>query len=180
MNFKKNFINDNEIFYLSNRGTTAEIKLIKDDFDKIKILEDSIPESQNVIVNGLLDEMKISKGRLGLMTEEGMVNLVTREDTAMKNLVDFMGEEITIKGKAHYKPNGNLSFIEIAEYNIPSQKDKYFSTIPNAISATQQVLFELKEVKKNNSFEALKNLSGILKAEINDQQFKEMIKDIHR
>src|SRR5699024_6603496 len=35
MNFKRNFISDNEIFYLANRGTVAEVKLTRDDFKKI-------------------------------------------------------------------------------------------------------------------------------------------------
>ena len=180
MSFKRNFISDNEIFYLANRGTIAEVKITKDDFQKINILEDSIPESQNAIVNGQLDEIKISKGRLGLMTEEGMVNLVVREEASIPGLLEFMGKDITIKGKAHYKPNGMLSFIEIGEYNIPSINDKYFSTIPNAVNSNQQLLFHLKGIKKSNSFEALKGLSGILKDEIDDNQFHEMIKDIHR
>src|SRR5690606_31886914 len=57
MSFKKNFISDNEIIYMANRGTIAEVRLTKDDFQKIELLEDSIPEPKKVIVNGQLDEM---------------------------------------------------------------------------------------------------------------------------
>ena len=180
MNFKKNFISGNEIFYLSNRGSVPEVKLTKEIFQKIEVLEDSIPDPQNVIVNGQLDEMKISKCRLGLKTEEGLVNLVVKEDAAIRRLVEFMGKDITIKGKAHYKPNGALSFVEIGEFNEPSGNDKYFSSIPNAVVSSQQVLFHIKETKKSNSFEALKGLSGLLKDDIDEDKFQEMIKDIHR
>lgn len=44
MNFKKNFINENEVFYLANRESVGEVRLTKDDFQKISLLEDSIPE----------------------------------------------------------------------------------------------------------------------------------------
>lgn len=180
MNFKRNFISGNEIFYLSNRGSIAEVKLIKDDFQKLEILEESIPEPQNVIVNGQLDEMKFSKGRLGLMTEEGMVNLVVKDNAAISVLLGFMGKEITIKGKSHFKPNRALSFVEIVEFAEPQENDRYFSSIPDAVVSNQQVLFHLKETKHSNSFEALKGLSGLMKDDIDDDKFQEMLKDIHR
>jgi hypothetical protein len=180
MNFKRNFISGNEIFYLSNRGSIAEVKLTKDDFQKIEILEESIPEPQNVIVNGQLDEIKISKGRLGMMTEEGMVNLVVKDNSSIQELLGFMGKEITIKGKSHFKPNGALSFVEIVEFGEALESDKYFSTIPNAAVSNQQVLFQLKESKRGNSFDALKDLSGLMKEDIDENKFQEMIKDIHR
>ncbi len=180
INFKKNFISNNEIFYLANRGTVAEVKLTKDDFQKIEVLEDSIPEAQNVIVNGKLDEIKISKGRLGLMTENGLINLVVKDDASIADLLAFMGKEITIKGKAHYRPSGNLSFIEINEFNKPGAGDQYFSSVPAAKSIDQQLFQEAKTTLKSNSFEALKSLNGLLKDEISDDQLKEMLKDAHR
>lgn len=180
LSFKSNFISDNEIFYLANRGTIAEVKITKDDFQKISILEDSIPAPKKVIVNGQLDEMKVSKGKLGLQTEQGFVNVFTNEPKFIERIVEFMGKEVTIAGMANYKPNGQLSFIEIQDFNSPSPNDKFFSKKPLAISANQQLLFQTKQVKKGKSFQALKEISGLLRDEINDEQFNEMIKDIHR
>jgi hypothetical protein len=180
LSFKSNFISDNEIFYLANRGTIAEVKITKEDFHKISILEDSIPAPKKVIVNGQLDEMKVSKGRLGLQTEQGFVNVFANETKFIERIVEFMGKEITISGMAHYKPNGQLSFIEIQDFNSPSPNDKFFSKKPVATSASQQLLFQTKQIKKGKSFQALKEISGLLSDEINDEQFNEMIKDIHR
>ena len=180
LSFKSNFISDNEIFYLANRGTIAEVKITKDDFQKISILEDSIPAPQKVIVNGQLDEMKVSKGRLGLQTEQGFINVFANEPNFIERIVEFMGKEVTIAGMAHYKPNGQLSFIEIQDFNSPNPNDKFFSKKPLATSASQQLLFQNKQIKKGKSFQALKEISGLLKDDINDEQFNEMIKDIHR
>lgn len=180
LSFKSNFISDNEIFYLANRGTIAEVKITKDDFQKISILEDSIPAPKKVIVNGQLDEMKVSKGRLGLQTEQGFVNVFANETNFIERIVEFMGKEVTIAGMAHYKPNGQLSFIEIQDFNSPNPNDKFFSKKPLATSASQQLLFQNKRIKKGKSFQALKEISGLLKDDINDEQFNEMIKDIHR
>jgi len=180
MSFKKNFISDNEIFYMANRGTIAEVRLTKDDFQKIGLLEDRIPEPKKVIVNGQLDEMKVSKGKLGLQTEQGFVNVFANHKSIIENIVGFMGKEVTISGLAHYKPNGQLSFVEIQEYNEPGARDRFFSKKPTAMTAHQQLLFQAKQSKKSSSLSALKSISGLLKDEINDKEFEEMLEDIHR
>ena len=180
MKFKKNFISDNEIFYLSNRGSIAEVRITKNDFQKISLLEDSIPESKKVIVNGQLDEMKVSKGKLGLQTEQGFVFVNNKDGSIIPQILEFMGKDITIGGLAHYKPNGQLSFVEIQEFSKPGAKDKFFSKKPSAMTANQQLLFQAKKIKKSSSLEALKSISGLLKEEISDEQFNEMIKEIHR
>lgn len=180
MKFKKNFISDNQIFYLANRGSIPEVRITKDDFRKISLLEDSIPEPKKVFVNGQLDEMKVSKGKLGLQTEQGFVVVNNKGGSIIPEIVEFMGKEITISGLAHYKPNGQLSFVEIQDYSKPGEKDKFFSKKPNAMTANQQLLFQAKKIKKSSSLDALKSISGLLKDEISDEQFNEMLKDIHR
>jgi hypothetical protein len=177
MSFKKNFISDNEIFYMANRGTVAEVRLTKDDFQKIGQLEDSIPEPKKVIVNGQLDEMKVSKGKLGLQTEQGFVNVFANDKTIIENIVSFMGKEVTISGMAHFKPNGQLSFVEIQEFSEPGARDRYFSKKPNAMTAKQQVLFQAKQGKGPNSLDALKSISGLL-SDISDDEFEEMLKAV--
>jgi len=179
-NFKRNFISDNEIFYMANRGTIAEIRLTKDDFRKIGLLEDSIPEPKKVIVNGQLDEMKVSKGKLGLQTEQGFVNVFANDKSIIERIVSFMGKEVTISGIAHYKASGQLSFVEIQEYSEPGARDRFFSKKPRAMTAHQQLLFQAKQSKKSSSLSALKSISGLLKDEISDEQFEEMLQDIRR
>lgn len=180
MHFKKNFINDNEVFYLANRGSIGEVRLTKDDFQKISLLEDSIPEPQKVMVNGQLDEMKMSKNKLGLQTAQGFVNVFANDNAIIRNILEYMGKEVTISGMAHYKPNGQLSFIEIQEFGMPGEKDKFFSKIPSAMTAHQQVLFHSKQIKKSGSLDALRNISGLLKDDITEEQMNEMLKDVHR
>lgn len=180
MSFKANFISDNEIFYLANRESIPQVRITKDDFCKIGLIEDSIPEPQRVVVNGQLDEMKVSKGKLGLQTEQGFVNVFANDNDLIQRIVGYMGKEVTILGMAHYKPNGQLSFIEIQEFGNPNGADKFFSKTPNAMTASQQLLFQSKQIKKSSSLQALKSISGLLKDDISDEQFAEMLKDTHR
>ncbi len=178
LNFKKNFISDNEIFYLANRGTVPEVRLTKNDFQKISLLEESIPEPNKVIVNGQLDEIKISKGRLGLQTEKGIVTVIAKNKTVLNTILEFIGKEITISGLAHYKPNGQVSFVEVKEFGKPNATDKYFSKKPNAMTAKQQLLFQVKQGKGSKSFEALKAMVGMWPGDETDEEFEQLLKEI--
>lgn len=155
MKFKKSFVNDNEVFYFSNRNTVPEIEIRKNDFKKIENLEDSIPEPKRVMVNGVLDEMKISKSKLGLITEDGNINLFVTEKSILPELTEYLGHEVTISGTAHFNPNGTVSFIRVDEYTEPSESDKIFNRKPRAMATEQQVLFQLKAGKKRNPLNEL-------------------------
>ena len=155
MRFKKSFENDDEVILLSNRSTVAEIEIRKRDFKKIESLEDSIPEPKRVMVNGILDEMKISKAKLGLITVDGPINLFASEESILPKLTDYLGHEVTVTGMAHFKPNGMVSFIQVDEYSDPEESHKIFNRKPRAMSTEQQVLFQLKAGKKRNPLNEL-------------------------
>jgi len=155
LKFKKNFISNNEIFYFSNRQSTPEIEVTLKDFKKIEHLEDSIPEPNKVIINGKLDEMKYSKSKLVLVTNEGPVNAFANDYTVIDGIVHFMGKELTITGMAHYKPGGQVSYIEIQDFFEPGEKDSFFSRKPLAMNMQQQIAFQLKSGKSKNPLAAI-------------------------
>jgi hypothetical protein len=175
--FKANFISDNEIFYLANRGTLAEVKLTKNDFQKINLLEESIPDPNRVIVNGKLDEIKVSKGRLGLQTDKGILTVIAKNESVLNSILEYIGKEITISGMAHYKPNGQVSFVEVQEFGKSSETDKYFSKKPSAMNAQQQLLFQAKQGKGTKTLEALINAQGLLD-DVSDEEFNEILKSL--
>ncbi|MBK9932244.1 MAG: hypothetical protein IPP04_20615 [Saprospiraceae bacterium] len=155
LKFKKNFISKNEIFYFSNRNSIPEIEVTLNDFKKIEHLEESTPEPAKVIINGKLDEMKYSKSKLVLITNEGSVNAFVKDHTIIDSIVNYMGREITISGLAHYKPGGHLSYIQIHEYFEPGYSDNFFSKKPMAMDAQQQIAFQLKLGKSKNPLNSI-------------------------
>lgn len=175
INFKKNFISKNEIFYLANRGTIPDVKLTPDMFSKISVLEENLPKSEKVVINGQLDEMRFSKNKLGLETMNGFVNLYAHDKKIMEEILVYMNKEVTITGIAHYRSNGKLSYVEIQEYGQPSTIDKYFSKQPNALTAKQQLLFQTKLNKQPN---ALMNLAGQWPGDESDSEFEELLKGV--
>jgi hypothetical protein len=157
LKFKKNFTNANEVIYLSNRSSVPAIAVTVDDFNKIEDLEESIPEPNKVIINGKLDEMKYSKSKLVLVTEQGPVNAFSKDASSIYSIKDYFGKELTITGMAHYKPGGKLSFIEIQDFTEPAESDKLFSRVPHAMSVQQQIAFEVRSGKSKNP---LKEITG--------------------
>jgi hypothetical protein len=176
-NFKDNFISDGEIFYLANRGSLPEVKLTKKDFLKISLLEESIPDAHKVIIYGKLDEIKVSKGRLGLQTDKGFVTLFAKSTQILAAIFEFVGKEITVSGMAHYKPNGQLSFIEVQEFSKPDASDKYFSKKPTAMTAEQQLLFQAKQGKGGDVLNVISETQGLLE-DFSDKEFEEMLKAV--
>ncbi|MFN8360583.1 MAG: hypothetical protein U0264_11770 [Candidatus Kapaibacterium sp.] len=175
MKFKRNFTGNNQVMYLSNRGSIPEVRLTKADFNTISDLEESIPEPRKVIVNGQLDEMKVSKGKLGLQTAQGIVHVFSNDSDLIQRMVEFMGKEVTITGKAHYKPNGRLSFIDIQEFRSPNVNDRLFSKSPNAMTARQQLLFQAKQGKKLNP---LSEIVGMWPGDETDEEFAELLQGL--
>jgi hypothetical protein len=155
LKFKKNFVGDNEVFFFSNRQSIPDVEITKNDFKKIEYLEDSIPAAKKIIINGQLDEMKVSKNKLGLVTQDGFVNIFADDNSIIQGIVNFMGKEVTISGMAHFKPNGQLSYIDIQEYYEPGQKDSFYSRKPISMNIEQQQLFQIKEGKKRNPLTAI-------------------------
>lgn len=172
LNFKKNFINKSEIFLLSNRGSVPEIEIKHDDFLKIDLLEDSTPDPQRVIISGKLDEMKVSKSRLGLDTNGGIIYIYTSNSESLSSIKEFMGLDLTIHGIAHYKANGEINFVDILAFDKYNHSDKYFSKKPSSHHTNQQILFNVKKGKVKN---AVTEILGQWPGEENETEFNALI-----
>ncbi len=153
--FKKNFSGKNQIFHLSNRQTVPEVEIKIEDFRKIELLEENIPEPSKVAVLGTFDELKYSKQKVVLVTVDGVINATVPDEALFLQMLEYVGKELTITGMANYKPNGKLSFIEINNFSEPGKADKYFAKIPQALTVQQQIDFQLKERKSLNPFASL-------------------------
>jgi hypothetical protein len=153
--FKKNFVGKKQVFYMSNRQSIPEIEIKYEDFKKIENLEDSIPEPNKVTVYGAFDELKYLKQKVVLLTDKGSINATIKDEPLFSQMLEYIGQDLTITGMANYKPNGKLSFIEITGFAQPKTGDKYFSKIPQALTVQQQIDFQLKERKSVNPFASI-------------------------
>ena len=147
--FKKAFMNDNEVFFIYNQGNLPELRLTKPEFVKIKHLEEEIPKSEPVILNGIVEELKYSKLKVRIETEEGIVDGFLGDGFDSETIAPFWGKEISLTGTAHYKPGGK-SVIEIDRVFKPSEGDAFFSKKPRSETVEQQIDRQIREGKKMN------------------------------
>jgi hypothetical protein len=126
LTFRKSFTSDNEVFYFSNRQSVPQIEIRKADFKKIEKLDESIPEPQKVVISGKVDELKHSKARLVLVTNDGNVNVVIKDEKLMGEITSFFGKECTIQGIANYRLGGMLSFVEMHGFGQPQHSRPIF------------------------------------------------------
>ncbi|NML38933.1 hypothetical protein HHL17_17135 [Chitinophaga sp. G-6-1-13] len=148
--FEKIFLEEDESVTISNQGSIQELKLKRSDIKKIQKLEESIPEPQEIIINGIVDELKYSKSRISIATADGSVNGILSDMLEPQEISKYWGKNLTISGKAHYQPNGDLSFIYIEKIFEPSEADKYFSRTSKKETVEQQILRQQRQLKNSN------------------------------
>jgi len=152
--FERLFVSEDEFVTLSNRGSIQEVKLTKKDFKKIQVLEESIPESQTIIINGIVNELNYFKSRVSIVTDDGPVNGILGEELD-SDISKYWGKQLTIHGTAHYMPGGKMSFLYVEKIFEPSSADKYFSKQPKKETVEQQIQRQQKSMKGRNQLREL-------------------------
>ncbi|WP_202796512.1 hypothetical protein [Thermophagus xiamenensis] len=166
--FKSVFLNDDEILTISNQGSIPELILKKEDFNKIKVLEEEIPDSEPIILNGIVDELKYSKLKVKIQTAEGIVDGFLSENLSSEKIAQYWGKEVTITGTAHFKPGGK-SVIEINNIFEPGKGDSYFSRKPKTETVEQQLQRQIREKGGNRFSEIVGKWPG-------DEDFEDLLK----
>ncbi len=166
--FKKIFLSDNEVLIFSNQGSVPELKIKKEDFNKIRELEEEIPDPEPVILNGIVEELKYSKLKVRIQTDEGIVDGFLSGELSSDDISAYWGKEVTITGTLHFKPSGK-SVIEIERVFEAGVRDKYFSKKPKSETVEQQILRQIKEKGGNR-------LSEVVGKWPSDEDFEELIK----
>lgn len=174
--FRKFFHSDTEEIVMSNRGSIPEVRLSNREIDQIENLYKSIPEPQKVMINGIIDEMKYSKKQLVLMTEKKERIIVQpREEAMIANIAAFFGKQITLSGIAHFKPGGQLSYVQLEYFGEPGKGDRFFSKKPHKMGVQQKVAMQLREGKKANP---LDDIIGKWPGDETDEEFEQMLKEL--
>ncbi len=149
-NFERIIVSKDEQITFANQGSSPELNLTKKDFQKIQVLEESIPEPQEIIINGVVDELKYSKLRVTIATKEGIINGILSDEFEPENISKYWGKNLTIAGTAYYQPSGKMSFLYIERLYEPSEADKYFSKPSRKETVEQQIQRQQKQLKQNN------------------------------
>jgi len=158
--FKKLFLDDNEVFSLQNEGGAPELSLMRKDFQRIKSMEDRTPDPAPIILSGMVEMLQYSKSKIVILTEEGRsLNGVLAEGLLTGEASKYWGKKVTISGTAHFRPSGRMAFVEVERMFEPSEKDDYFSRPPRRETVEQQLERQIQQKGLQNRFG---NFIGIL------------------
>ena len=172
-NFKKAWLRPEEMIIFSNQGSLPDLNLEIKSFQKIAVLEDETPNPQSMIINGVVELMEYSKGRVRIITETGAVEAFLGNDLKQEQIQGFWGKDVTIAGTANYRPGGKLGFVMIDRIFKPGKGDEYFSKKKNIETVEQQIQRQWKEGGyKNHLSEIVGNWPG----DETDEEFEEMLK----
>jgi len=152
--FRKAFNNDEETFIFTNQDTIPVLRIQRQDFERIRTLESTIPEPEPVIINGKVEELKYSKLRVKIQTDQGNIDGFLSEDISSDEIAGYWGKLITISGISHYKPEGK-TIIEIKNIYEPGEGDRYFSRKPTNETVEEQIQRQQKETGLKNQLSSL-------------------------
>lgn len=175
IDLKSFFKDDKEELIISNNNVTPTITLKKKDFNRIKQLDESYPEPQNIVVNGKIDVLQHSKSKVTINTDQGAINGILIDANLNSEIKQFWGTEATVYGIGHYKPNGRLNYIEIERIYQSTPEDKYFSKIPFAETVEQQIQKQITGKPNKNWAD---EIFGKWPGDESDEEFDNLLKNL--
>lgn len=150
-NFKKLFINDTQVLQISNRESLPALNLRIEDFSKLKQIEEQIPDPQQVVISGLVEELKFSKAKVTFIPDKGRpITGFLGETLPAAGIAKYWGEKVTIRGTAHFRPNGQMAFVEIATVVLAESGDTFFSRPVRRETVAQQIERQVHEKGSRN------------------------------
>lgn len=104
-----------------------------------KLLSAQTPQPRQIRVVGKLDMVRHSTRSFGLLLDQGQEVRGVLQEGDPELLKKYFGREITIFGKAVYRPSGSLLRIDAQEIADTTEGREAFSSIPEALSKTNRV-----------------------------------------
>ena len=163
----------NEELVIATEASNQTLSLTKGQFDKIKQLDEATPEPQQVLVNGTVDVLEYSKSKLTLVTNGGKLTAIFSDEEQLNQARPFWGLQVTLAGQAHFKSNGQLMYVLVDRIFESRPQDKFFSKVPNAENARQQLKRQIRERTPKNW---MAEIAGKWPGNETDKEFEEMLK----
>jgi hypothetical protein len=127
-NFKKVLANEAQVVQFSNRGSLPDLQLKMQDFQRLKTVEEQTPNPQPVMISGIVEELKFSKAKVIFLPDQGRaITGYLGETIPSGEIAKYWGQKVTIRGTAHFRPSGQMAFVEIGKVALAEPGDTYFS-----------------------------------------------------
>jgi len=131
--------------------------------------------TQSIVVNGIINFFEHLKYKITIQTNTGKINENLQDIKLLQDILKFSNKEVTVFGTGHFKPSGTFNFIEIVRVLKPVPEDKYFSKIPSAETAKQQIERQIAEKPYINWVE---KIAGLWPGNETDEEFNQLLKEL--
>lgn len=126
--FKKVLVNESQLVEFSNRGSQPNLRLSMSDFTRLKTIEEQTPNPQAVVISGIVEELKFSKAKVTFIPDKGRpITGFLGETVPASEMAKYWGQKVSIRGTAHFRPNGQMNFVEISKVSLATSGDNFFS-----------------------------------------------------
>ncbi len=124
--FGELFHSTGEQLTISDSASGQVVLFSKGDFSRLSLREKEIPESRMVFAAGLFDVFEWSAEQGTIKTaNDGIVKCRLSEAISREQAKQFLGQEVTISGKASYNASGNIAFVQIDKISLGSDGISY-------------------------------------------------------
>jgi hypothetical protein len=101
-----------------------------------------------VVIVGIVEELKFSKAQVTFIPDKGRpITGFLGENVPALEIAKYWGEKVIIRGKAHFRPNGQMAFVEIGKVALSTQNDDYFSKSVSRETVAQQLERQISQKK---------------------------------
>lgn len=108
--------------------------LNQESFKKIKKMESATSPSIRARLTGTFDLMKHSNSLMELIVNGKKIRAFLTSDLNIHEVKSLFGEEVTVDGIAHFKPNGQINSFEVDKVRLAQASDNYFKRIPAVVT----------------------------------------------
>jgi hypothetical protein len=132
LSFKSITKNSKELIINSKTKKEDSFKVSNMEIKKIKKLKIEIPKPHTTVLSGFFNLIEHSNQRFQLKLPDGrnINGIVDPSYVDFEKMRELWGRRVTIKGKAYYKPSGNLRSIEAQLISPSGEGDEILEKIP--------------------------------------------------
>jgi hypothetical protein len=123
----------------SFKGSRVPVALNIEVVENAKLLSAQTPSPRQIRIVGKLDMVRHSTRSFGLVLDRGDEVRGVLQEGDPDLLLKYFGREITVFGKAIYRPSGTLLRIDAQEILETTEGRAGFSTIPEALSKLPRI-----------------------------------------
>jgi hypothetical protein len=133
MVFNKLLLSEKCSIDFSTKNKNFHVSLTKDNFTKVKKLEENTPQPIKMRITGKLDVMKHTTAQLEIVTEKGRIRALLNNDITFDKVKPYFGDNVSIIGEVNFNPAHAITSVELISIEKAKEGDNFFTQLGNIL-----------------------------------------------